>query len=351
MQQFQRYACQLNLPNFTEQTQLQLKNARVLIVGAGGLGCPVAQYLVAVGIGKIGIADFDTVSVSNLHRQILYTPSEVGQLKALIAAQKLQLQNPDCQIIAITPKITSHNIFELLADYDLVVDATDNFDTRYLLNDACVLSQKPLVYGAIYQFEGQVAVWNVKNDDGSYSTHYRDIFPEVEQSEVPNCAEGGVIPTIAGIIGCMQANEAVKYFTKIGDLLVGKILILDALTLQSRIIKTASQSNIKVKNIVQTIEIQTITITDFLKNKDSFIIVDVRKEDERAIFDIGGLHFPLSVWKEKCKDFTFEKPIVLYCASGKRSAEAAQMFLKHYPTAVIYSLEGGIKQYKEYFNL
>jgi adenylyltransferase/sulfurtransferase len=307
--------------------------------------------LVAVGIGKIGIADFDTVSVSNLHRQILYTPSEIGQLKALIAAQKLQLQNPDCQIIAITKRIASDNVFEFLADYDLVVDATDNFDTRYLLNDACVLSQKPLVYGAIYQFEGQVAVWNVKNDDGSYSPHYRDIFPEVEQSEVPNCAEGGVIPTIAGIIGCMQANEVVKYFTKIGNLLVGKILILDALTLQSRIIKTASQSNVKVNNIVQTINIQTITITDFLKNKDNFTIIDVRKEEERAIFDIGGLHFPLSVWKEKCKDFTFEKPLVLYCASGKRSAEAAQMFLKHYPTAAVYSLEGGIKRYQEYLNL
>jgi sulfur-carrier protein adenylyltransferase/sulfurtransferase len=343
-----RYACQMNLPNFTETTQLRLKNAKVLVVGAGGLGCPSAQYLASTGIGTLGIADFDTISLGNLHRQILYTPIEIGQYKASVAAQKLQVQNPDITILPILEKITTHNVLQILQHYDLVIDGTDNFDTRYLLNDACVLLKKPLVYGAIYQYEGQVAVWNVQNEDGTFSPNYRDIFPEVDASQVPNCAEGGVIPTIAGIIGCMQANEAIKYFTKIGELLAGKILILDALSLQSRIIKTAKKTQTHITQLPKIIDIQLLTIHDFLKNKEKYTLIDVRKKAERELFDIGGLHFPLDELVHHLTGFSSEKPIVCYCASGKRSAEAVKKILSSNFPLSVFSLDGGIKTYQEY---
>jgi molybdopterin/thiamine biosynthesis adenylyltransferase len=226
---FLRYSCQIALPGFNETAQLRLQQAKVLIVGAGGLGCPAALYLASAGVGTLSIVDFDSVSISNLHRQILYTPSDVGLKKAIVAADKLQQQNPGIKVTGYDIKIISTNVLEILGQYDIVVDGTDNFDTRYLLNDACVLTGKPIVYGAIYQFEGQLAVWNVSNDDGSRGPNYRDLFPQVDATQIPNCADGGVIPTLAGIIGCMQANEVIKYITKTGDLLAGKVMVFDAL--------------------------------------------------------------------------------------------------------------------------
>jgi sulfur-carrier protein adenylyltransferase/sulfurtransferase len=201
-----RYSCQLALPGFNEATQQQLQNAKVLIVGAGGLGCPAAQYLTAAGIGTIGIADFDTVSISNLHRQVLYTPAEIGLKKAAIACARLQQQNPGITLISHDVKIISENVMEIIMPYDMVLDCTDNFDTKYLLNDACVLTGKPLAFGSIYQYEGQVAVWNILNNNGTVTPNYRDLFPAVNSTLIPDCAEGGVMPTLAGIIGCMQAN-------------------------------------------------------------------------------------------------------------------------------------------------
>jgi adenylyltransferase/sulfurtransferase len=339
-----RYSCQLKLPDFDQNKQDKLKNARVLVVGAGGLGCPALQYLAAMGIGTLGIVDFDVVSASNLHRQILYTPAEVGQHKAKVAQQKLQAQNPDIQIVAMIEKITSHNIFDILKDYDLVLDGTDNFETRYLLNDACFLTKKPLVYGAIYQYEGQVAVWNVERADGFFSPNYRDVFPEVDASQVPNCSEGGVIPTIAGIIGCMQANEVVKYFTKTGELLTGKILMLDALTLQSRIIKINPVTNINIQKITQSLDIQTIILPDFLQEKEKYHLIDVRTHEERAVFDFGGEHIPLQELDKQLPFLTKEKPILFYCASGKRSAEAVKKYLESGVGQSAFSLEGGVKE-------
>ncbi|MDP9047925.1 MAG: HesA/MoeB/ThiF family protein, partial [Bacteroidota bacterium] len=192
---FTRYSCQMALPGFTESAQRLLQQARVLIVGAGGLGCPAAQYLGAAGIGTLGIADFDTVSISNLHRQILYTPADAGQKKALVASLQLKKQNPDINVVAHDVRITSQNVMDVISGYDIIVDGTDNFETRYLLNDAAVMSNKPLVYGAIYQFEGQVAVWNTINEHVDKTPNYRDIFPNVDAAQIPNCAEGGVIPT------------------------------------------------------------------------------------------------------------------------------------------------------------
>src|SRR3569833_1074934 len=202
-----RYSCQMALPGFGEAAQQLLYNAKVLIVGAGGLGCPAAQYLTAAGIGTLGIADNDVVSTGNLHRQILFTPGDEGKKKAKVAAERLQQQNPGIKIIPHDVRVTSTIVMALIGQYDIVVDCTDNFETRYLLNDACVLSGIPVVYGAIYLFEGQVAVWNIQYADGTSSPNYRDLFPQVNTTQIPDCAEGGVIPSLAGIIGCMQANE------------------------------------------------------------------------------------------------------------------------------------------------
>ena len=341
---FARYSCQIALPGFTESAQWLLQQAKVLIVGAGGLGCPAAQYIAAAGIGTLGIADFDTISISNLHRQILYTPRDAGLSKALIACERLQKQNPGIKLVPHQVKITSENVMDLLQQYDIVVDGTDNFETRYLINDAAVLLGKPLVYGAIYQFEGQVAVWNVKNADSTFSPNYRDLFPEVDATQVPNCAEGGVIPTLAGIIGCMQANEVIKYITKTGELLAGKILILDAQTLQSRIIKIGSVSKISIKQLKRTEDVPLISASELKKGleENRFELIDVRTERERDEYDIGGKHIPLIELEDHLDYFAGTKEKVFYCATGKRSADAVKVVKQKYPDAKVFSLNGGL---------
>lgn len=342
---FIRYSCQVALPGFGESTQLLLQQAKVLVVGAGGLGCPAAQYLAATGIGTLGIADFDVISISNLHRQILYTPNDVGLKKVAIACERLQQQNSGIKLVPHDIKITSDNVIDILQRYDIVLDGTDNFDSRYLLNDAAVLLGKPLIYGAIYQFEGQVAVWNIKNIDGTFSPNYRDLFPEVDATQIPNCAEGGVIPTLAGIIGCMQANEAIKYITKTGGLLAGKILVLDAQTLQSRIIKIGDITKTKIQNLTITADAPVVSVTE-LKNgftENRFELIDVRTDRERAEFDIGGKHIPLIELEENLDYFSGSETKVLYCATGKRSAEAIKLIKQKYPEANVFSLEGGLK--------
>jgi adenylyltransferase/sulfurtransferase len=341
---FTRYNCQIALPGFSESTQKLLQQSKVLIVGAGGLGCPAAQYLAAAGVGSLGIADFDTVSISNLHRQVLYTPADAGLKKVTIACERLQKQNPDIKLVAHDIKIISDNVMEILQQYDLVLDGTDNFETRYLLNDSAVLLGKPLIYGAIYQFEGQVAVWNIRNADDTLSPNYRDLFPEVDATQIPNCADGGVIPTLAGIIGCMQANEAIKYITKTGELLAGKILIFDAQTLQSRIIKIGTVTKTKITGLKASVNIPTISVTDLKKGlKDNlFELIDVRTEQERDEFDIGGKHIPLIELEDHLDYFSGEGRKVLYCATGKRSADAIKVIKQKYPDANVFSLDGGL---------
>ncbi len=343
--EFLRYSCQMALPGFTEITQQQLQKAKVLIVGAGGLGCPAAQYLTAAGVGTIGIADFDGINISNLHRQILYTPAEVGLKKVLIACDKLQMQNPGIELIAHDVKITSENVLEIIEPYDIIIDGTDNIETKYLLNDAGVLSGKPVVYGAIYQYEGQVSIWNILNDDGSRTPNYRDLFPNINASQIPNCAEGGVIPSLAGIIGCMLANEVLKFITHTGELLAGKVLIFDAQTMQSRIIKTGPVTKTTITNLVKTIQAPTLSVEDFKKIAvdNLYDLVDVRTKEERDQFDIGGSHIPLSEIEESAFFSRNKKDILLYCATGKRSDEAAKLLKEKFPLRNFYSLKGGLK--------
>jgi adenylyltransferase/sulfurtransferase len=344
-----RYSCQLALPGFGKESQLKLQRAKVLIVGAGGLGCPAAQYLAATGVGRIAIADYDIVSITNLHRQILYMPGDVGLLKADIACKQLRKQNSQIDLFPILEKISAENVLDIIEDYDIVIDGTDNFETKYLLNDACVITGKPLVYAAIYQYEGQLSVLNVLNNDGTYSPNYRDLFADVNAAEIPNCAEGGVMPTIAGIIGCMQANEVIKYITGSGQLLSGKIFMIDASNLQSRIIKTGRVTKTTISKLAEATAVKFIE-ADELKNgliKNVYELIDVRNIEERNIYHIGGKHIPLWEIETNFLPGDFHKPIIFYCETGRRSAEAVKIANKKFPEGHFFSLDGGLHAFKK----
>ncbi|RXM53173.1 MULTISPECIES: HesA/MoeB/ThiF family protein [unclassified Chryseobacterium] len=337
---FERYQCQIALPGFGTASQELLKNARVLIVGMGGLGCPTAQYLASSGIGTLGIADDDTVSLSNLHRQILYSPEDVGVYKVDVAAKRLEQQNPSVSIIPYRLRITSSNVMELISEFDLIIEGTDNFETKCLLNDACVLAGKPLVYGAIYQHEGQVSIWNVLQKDGTYSPNYRDVFPNAEESQVPNCREGGVIPTLAGIVGCMQANEAIKYLIGSEETLAGKLWMINVMNGKTQIIKLRKTS-VQITDLPQTV--QLVSFEEFKQNQNKFEVIDVRTKEEHQHFNIGGKNIPLN---ELESHFPFISsvlsPIIIYCQSGKRSVDAVRKIKKQFPEKEVFSLKNGI---------
>ena len=342
-----RYACQIALPDFGEAAQQRLKAGRVLVVGAGGLGCPVAQYLVAAGVGQVTIADFDTVSAGNLHRQILYTPDDMGQPKARIAAERLGRQNPHVVVQAFLEKISPENALALFKSQDLVIDCTDNFEARYLINDAAVLCGKPVVYGAIYQYEGQVALWNAPNGDGSRSPNYRDLFPEVNAAQIPNCVEGGIIPALAGIIGCMQANEAIRHLAGMPDSLAGRLLIFDAATMQSSVFKIGSVSRTSITALPPTKEVPWLTAEELATaGPDAYLLVDVRNSEERALFHLGGLHVPLVQLGQRWTEIPDDRPVLFYCASGQRSAEAVKMWQALRPDVKAYSLQDGLTKVK-----
>ncbi|MFC4685348.1 ThiF family adenylyltransferase [Epilithonimonas pallida] len=340
----ERYHCQMALPGFGSSSQELLKNAKVLIVGMGGLGCPSAQYLASSGIGTIGLADDDTVSESNLHRQILYAPEDIGKSKVDVAAKKLQQQNPSVKIIPFNFRVTSENVMDLISEFDLIIEGTDNFETKCLLNDACVLTGKPLVYGAIYQYEGQVSIWNVIQKDDTYSPNYRDVFPNAEESQVPNCREGGVLPTLAGIVGCMQANEAIKYFTNPEDSLAGKLWMMNVLNGKTQIIKLRKTS-VQITGLPQSIE--TITFEQLMQEKDHFEIIDVRTPQEHEQFNIGGMNIPVEELQDHSNYISdCSKSIVMYCLSGKRSAEVVKKIKNIFPEKEVFSLKDGIQKYK-----
>ncbi len=337
-----RYHCQIALPGFGDTAQLLMQQAKVLVVGAGGLGCPALQYLTAAGVGTIGIADDDVVSVTNLHRQILYGPDDIGKKKIKVAIARLQQQNPDVRLIAHDLRVNATNALPLINQFDIIVDGTDNFETRYLLNDAAAMLGKPLVYGAIYQYEGQLAVWNVRNTDGTFSPNYRDLYPQVDATQIPNCAVGGVIPTLAGIIGCLQANEVIKLITHSSDVLAGKVMVFDAQTLQSRIIKIGLVTKTSIHSLQETASVQTISKSDLGVNPEKYELIDVRTIQEHDLLNIGGKNIPLDELAENMAMFNKNTPIVFYCATGKRSAAAVKLVRGVYPRAEVYSLESGI---------
>ncbi|MDN3546819.1 HesA/MoeB/ThiF family protein [Mucilaginibacter aquaedulcis] len=343
-EELQRYDRQIILPEVGLAGQDLLKNACVLMVGAGGLGCPVLQYLAAAGVGKIGIVDHDVIDVSNLHRQILYNTADIGKPKAAAAKQKLEALNPYISLHSYQEKLTAENAERLIAEYDVIVDGSDNFTTRYLVNDTCVNLGKPLVFGSIFRFEGHVAVFN--HDNGP---NYRDVFPEPPANdEVPNCDEIGVIGVLPGIIGTYMANETIKLICGIGELISGKLLTLNALDNSVVVFSVMKQANRQAENVELEKDSSVINeVSMELVNQwmnsdpDSIYLVDVREGYEYEDYNIGGVNIPLYELAEQAGNLPVNKKLVFCCQTGQRSKMAIH-FLKPGYKGEMYSLKNGI---------
>lgn len=322
-----RYDRQIILPEIGIEGQGKLNNARILVVGAGGLGSPLLLYLAGAGIGYIGIVDHDIVDESNLQRQILYNMNDIGKNKANVAADKLRLFNPDIQYTAYPVRLTAENATELISQHDVVIDGSDNFPTRYLVNDTCVALNKPLVFGSIFQFEGQVSVFNYKG-----GPDYRTIYPEAPPAnELTNCGESGVIGTLPGIIGSLMANEMIKVICDFGEVLSGQLLIYNALNNDTQRFRFSTPpenpgSN-KEKNAYET-KYTNIGIDDLEQwnlNKIQYQLIDVREAYEFEEYNIGGLNIPLYDLNNHLNDLLTQHRLVLCCSAGTRSKIAAQL--------------------------
>lgn len=339
-----RYSCQRRLPGFGAEAQTKLSRAKVLVVGVGGLGCPASQYLVSAGIGTLALADADTVSLNNLHRQILFGEQDEGRPKVMAASLALQRQNPDVHIVTYETRVTVENVMETIEPYDVVLDCSDNFAARYIMSDACALANKPLVYGAAYQYEGQVAVWNLLNDDGSRTPHYRDIFPD-ESAPSVDCSSGGVMPTVTAVIGSMQAGEAIKYLANLPGILASQLLVFNALTMQSQITKLPRASWTPISELPTMT--QEITVSELQRAPAKYYqLVDVRTPSEHAGFNIGGELVPLSSILSGAASLDTSRPIVFYCATGNRSAKAAAYVNTHAALVPAQSLVGGVAAWR-----
>lgn len=351
LEERQRYRRHLQLPEIGESGQARLKAARVLVVGAGGLGCPVLQYLAAAGMGTLGIADADTVEASNLQRQILYGPSDLGQPKAVVAAREVQRINPlvNCQVYQL--RVSRSNVESLLADYDLVVDGTDNFATRYLLNDACVSHGLPLVSGAIYRFEGQVSVFNYRG-----GPTYRCLFPAPPgPADAPNCEATGVLGVLPGLIGTAQATEVLKVIIGLGEVLSGRLWVFDALTFQTRTLRFSchperSLINLSTANPADYDEVcapaASITaaeLTALLTGSNPPFLLDVRELAEYAQQHLpGAVLLPLGELATRAAEVPRGRPVVVYCQGGTRSAAAVAQLQQEFGFTNLLSLAGGL---------
>jgi adenylyltransferase/sulfurtransferase len=352
-----RYARQTQLSNFGEAAQQKLFNAKVLVVGAGGLGVPVLQYLTGMGVGNIGVSDMDTISLTNLHRQVLYAESEVGQSKVTTAVAKLQALNNEVSFQLYNEAITPQNALAIITQYDVVIDATDSFSTRYLLNDACVILNKPLVYGAVQQYEGHVSVFNYQG-----GPTYRCLYPTPPlANEIPDCNTAGVLGVVPGIMGCQQALQAVKIITGVGQTLSGYLQIFDFLQDDQHKIKlkvkpenkqiTSLQLNYEAQ-VCNTVSLLSVEeLHDWYQTEKAFTLIDVREADE---FDEehlqGAVSIPLMQLKPDAITVEPNTFIVTFCEKGARSSRAAQMLQKQYPQAGIYSVLGGMNYWQDEFD-
>ena len=360
----QRYDRQMLLPQLGAKGQQALGSARVLVIGAGGLGCPVLQYLAAAGVGTIGIVDGDTVSLTNLHRQVLYDMSDIGQQKAGLASAKLQRMNPDITIISYSETLTNKNAWEILEIYDIVVDASDNFPTRYLVNDACVLLGKPVVYGAVSRFEGQVAVFNVQRSGADRTMNYRDLFPQAPVSgEIANCAEAGVMGVLPGIIGTLQAGEVIRLITEFGQPQENRLISFNLLTNEwhqweiqadpdsqnflPRDKAAFLQAEYELTCIPSSVtELEPAEFDELVKENQATVI-DVRELTEQPFIDeFDHVKIPLAQLKDSLASLK-DDILVTLCQSGARSRRAAQLLATSLPRKRIYSLKGGIAGYKQ----
>lgn len=355
--EIKRYQKHLNLPEIGTDGQLKLKNASVLVVGAGGLGCPVLLYLAAAGVGTIGVVDPDTVDLSNLQRQVLYTTNEIGKPKAKAAVAHLQKLNPELTFDSYALALDYGNARAIMADYDIVVDCTDNFKVRYLINDVCVALGKPFVYGAIHRFEGQVAVLNSELENGQRGPTYRCMFPEYPNDiEIPNCAETGVLGVLPGVIGTYQANEVIKLITGIGKSLNEHLFMLDLLHISSQKIKVkrradaeeqaqiglASNARVSRREVgPQTITVQELA--DRLTNGDDLFLLDVRERPEFELCHLdGAVLIPVSMIPNNLKRIPTDRPVVVYCHHGIRSGNVISYLSTQTELTNVYNLVGGI---------
>ena len=356
-----RYSRHLIMPEVGMEGQLKLKNAKVLLIGTGGLGAPLGLYLAAAGVGKLGLVDFDVVDFTNLQRQVTFGTSDVGKFKSEAARERLSNLNPAIEIVAYETKLTSENALELFKDYDVIVDGTDNFPTRYLVNDACILLGKPNVYGSIFRFEGQATVFGML--DGPC---YRCLYPEPPPPGlVPSCAEGGVLGVLPGIVGSIQAMETIKLILGTGETLVGRLLLFDALMMKFRELKLRKNKDcpvcgehptvtklidyqefcgIRGEEAAPTVSVPEITPKELkarLDRGDDLYILDVREPHEYQICQIGGHLIPLGDLPRRVNELDSSREIVAHCRSGKRSADAVA-FLKQAGFKKIWNLKGGI---------
>lgn len=335
--------------------QKKLKAAKVLVIGAGGLGCPILQYLTAAGVGNIGVVDYDVVSESNLQRQILFTPDDLGKSKAEIAVRKLKLQNPFVNFDIYNFPLDKNNVLEIFKKYDIIVDGSDNFPTRFLINDACVISGKPLVSGAIFKFFGQVSVYNYQN-----GPTYRCIFPEQpEDDELPNCSTIGVIGVIPGIIGSLQANEVIKIILGKGETLSGTLLQIDTLSFQIDRIKfdrDPEMANIKeLGEYGETCafepeselahSISPLDLSNKITSDVDLVIYDVRTKDQYHNYNIGGKLIDAEDLLFKTNNIPTDKLVVVVCEFGEKSLAVVEHLQLNENFQNIYNLDGGIQNW------
>jgi len=372
-EQILRYSRHLILPEVGMAGQKKLRAASVLIIGAGGLGCPIALYLTAAGVGRLGLVDFDVVDRTNLQRQILYGESVVGVPKVEAAAERLRDLNPDVEIETYPVRLTSENALQIMGDYDIIIDGTDNFPTRYLTNDAAVILGKPYIYGSIFRFEGQVSVFLSQPFNGfERGPCYRCLFPAPPPpGAVPSCAEGGVLGVLPGIVGALQAAEAIKLIVGIGEPLIGKMMLIDTLRMEFRTVKIRRNPNCPVCGDNPTIrelidyeefcglrrgevpESDEIFITpQDLKAKldanEPLLLLDVREPEELEIseFPHPYKHIPLDDLPERVNELDLTTDIVVFCRNDQRSRLAAQM-LQRMGFTRVKVLKGGINAWAQ----
>ena len=366
-----RYNRHIIIKDFGLEAQKKLKAAKVLVVGSGGLGSPALLYLAAAGVGTIGIVDFDVVDDSNLQRQVLFGTDDVGKAKVDAAKARLHSLNPFINLQLHPVKLTSKNALEIFESYDVVADGTDNFATRYLVNDACVLLGKTNVYASIFQFEGQVSVFNYRNSKGEVGPNYRDLYAmPPPPGLVPSCAEGGVLGVLPGIIGSMQALEVIKVITGVGEPLSGRFFIFDALTFESRTfnLKRNPDNPLNGTQPTQTTlidydefcsvgktesEVKEITAQElhaWQNNGESFQLIDVREKYEYEIVNLGGELIPLGNISRQAEKIDRSKKVVVHCKTGARSAKAIRELEAKFGFKNLYNLKGGILGYIDDIN-
>ena len=364
-EEIQRYSRHLIMPEVGMEGQERLRSASVLLVGAGGLGAPAGLYLAAAGVGRLGVVDFDVVDESNLQRQVTYSTQDVGRPKLEATRERLLGLNPHIKVVPHSTRLSSDNALDIIRAYDIVIDGTDNFPTRYLVNDACVLLGKPNVYGSVFRFEGQASVFALGE-----GPCYRCLYPEPPPpGMVPNCADGGVLGVLPGIVGSIQASETIKLIIGRGESLSGRLLLFDALEMQFRELRLHRDPGCPVcgdhpsvtglidydnfcgvdeaKETTEVVpEIDPRGLKARLDNGDDVLVVDVREPHEHSICNIGGTLIPMGEIPARVGELDASRDVVVYCRTGKRSAQVVSWLMQS-GFEKVWNLTGGIHRWAD----